>query len=136
MTTEHDVIAGQVHVVRYPFVRVTVELWPDDPEATQPKATRSWRPGVEVETDQYGGSESAADAMGEMLLTVIDKHKPGRFPTRVFYTRQWKDPDGHTFGKRGLRITTLDAFRRLIRGYAHEFWLDGERTSEVLARSQ
>lgn len=122
-----EVETGKTYSVRYPFVLEDVELPPDDPEATQPAMVKSWRPGVEWEQEDEGQAYGVAEAVGEMLLTVIDVHKPGRFPTRVFYTRQWKDPNGRVFGKGGLRITTLDAFRRRMRGYMHEYWLDGEK---------
>ena len=124
---KQQIETGKTYSVRYPFVLEDVELPPDDPEATQPAIVKSWRPGVEWERDDDGSAEAVAEAMGEMLLTVIDVHKPGRFPTRVFYTRQWKDPTGRVFGKAGLRITTIDAFRRRMSCYMHEFWLDGEK---------
>lgn len=124
-----EVEIGKTYSVRYPFVLEDVELPPDEPEAWDkpPVMTKSWRPGVEFEQEDEGQAYGVAEAVGEMLLTVIDVHKPGRFPTRVFYTRQWKDPNGRVFGKGGLRITTLDAFRRRMRGYMHEYWLDGEK---------
>lgn len=115
---------GKTYSVRYPFVLEDVDLPPDDPEATQMATVKSWRPGVEWEQDEWG-TYGVAEAIGEMLLTVIDVHKPGRFPTRVFYTRQWKDPNGRVFGKHGLRITTLDAFKRRMRGYMHNYYLGG-----------
>ena len=121
------VIAGQSFEVPYPFVRVTVELPPDDPEANQMATVESWRPGVEWSQDSpYCEAEAAADGIGAMLLTVIDVHKPGRFPARVFFTRQWRDPDGKVFGKSGLRITTVPAFLRRTKGYMHEFYLNGD----------
>ena len=122
-----EVETGKTYSVRYPFVLEDVELPPDDQEATQMAMVKSWRPGVDWEQADEYRADAVAEGMGEMLLTVIDIHKPGRFPTRVFYTRQWKDPSGRVFGKGGLRITTVDAFRRLMSGYRHEFWLDGEK---------
>ena len=110
-----------------PGAHMPVTFEGDEPEATQMQMVKSWRPGVEWEQDDEYAAHGVAEALGEMLLTVVDIHKPGRFPTRVFYTRQWKDPNGKVFGKAGLRITTLDAFRRRLRGYMHEFWLDGEK---------
>ena len=58
---------------------------------------------------------------GEMLLSVVSTHKPGKFPERIFYTRQWKDPEGKVFGKGALRVTTIGTFRRLLRGYRHKY---------------
>ena len=118
---------GKTYIVRYPFVRDEVELPPDDPEATQMAKVKCWRPGVDWEQENAGSAVACADSFGEMLLTVVDMHKPGRFPTRVFYTRQWKDPDGRIFGKRSLLITTQERFRRISRGYRHEIWVDGEK---------
>lgn len=116
---------GRTYVVRYPFVRSEVELPLNDPEATEIVTVKGWRPGVDFV--QYGDDHDAcADAFGEMLLTVVSLHKPGRFPVRVFYTRQWKDPDGKVFGKGALRIATQEKFRRISKGYRHELWIDGE----------
>ena len=58
------------------------------------------------------------------LLTVVDIHKPGRFPTRVFYTRQWKDPTAKFSAKPGCALRRL---MRFVDGCAgtNEFWLDG-----------
>lgn len=128
-----EVEIGKTYSVRYPFVLEEVELPPDDPEATQMATVKSWRPGVEWEQQDEGQACGVAEAIGEMLLTVVDVHKPGRFPTRVFFTRQWKDPNGRVFGKGALRIMTLDAFRRRMRGYLHEFWIDGERQPNARA---
>lgn len=118
--------AGDVFDVPYPFFREEVELLPDDPEATCMAKVKSWRPGCQTEQDGPDDVASVADSMGAMLLTVIDVHKPGRFPARVFFTRQWRDPDGKVFGKGGLRITTVPAFVRRTKGYMHDFYLDGE----------
>lgn len=108
-------IAGEVFRVRYPFVRERVTLCGED----GPYETVSWRPGVSIEcAGPYGeDTDIIANGEGEMILTVVDVCKPGRYPTRVFYTRQWVDPNGHAFGKKGLRMTTLDAFRRRAAGF-------------------
>jgi hypothetical protein len=55
---------------------------------------------------------------GRQILTVVDIYKPGRFPTRVFYTMKWVTPDG----KGGLKMTTVDAFRRRALGFMHGQW--------------
>lgn len=115
---------GKTYTVRYPFVLAEVELWPDDPEATAPVTVKCWRPGTEfeeVETPYNSRTECYAGGHGSMLLTVIDVHRPGKFPTRVFYTRQWRDPTGKVFGKGGLRIKTQQAFNRMLAGYRHEY---------------
>lgn len=121
-----EIKSGDLFAVPYPYFRETVDLPPDDPEGTGPNTVQSWRPGTQAESDGGYGVQSAADAMGAMLLTVIDVYKPGRFPARVFFTRQWRDPEGKVFGKGGLRITTVPAFLRRTKGYMHDFYLDGE----------
>lgn len=120
------ITAGRVFAVAYPFVLEDVDVPPGDPEALELVTIKIWRPGVEWEQEDEGSAAACADAFGEMLLTVVDVHKPGRFPTRVFYMRQWKDPTGKVFGKGGLRIATLEKFKRLCRGYRHDIWVDGE----------
>lgn len=110
--------AGAEIVIAHPFVREEVELYGE--------LTMTWRPGLryEAETDQIGDYRrvwTAADGIGEQILTVVSVHQPGRFPTRVFFTRKWRAPDGKVFGATKLHIKTLAAFRRIVRGYRHEF---------------
>jgi hypothetical protein len=106
--------AGDVFRVRYPFVRCKATICGED----GPEEIDSWRPGVVYELcGPYGDTDIVAHGEGEMVLTVIDVHKPGRFPTRVFYTRKFVSPDGNMFGKGGLRMTTVDAFKRRASGY-------------------
>jgi hypothetical protein len=112
-------IAGDVFTVAYPFVRRAY----NGIDFEGAYEAQSWRPGIEYrEVDAYDigdGPASApfADGEGAAIFTVVDTHKPGRFPTRVFFTRKFRAPDGHTFGKPGLHIVTLEKFRRLVRGY-------------------
>lgn len=114
--------AGDVIEFPYPFVR---ELYDDgDPEGG-PRPC--WRPGVrfDCQTVQVGDGEfdehtwSVADGTGKQVVTVVSIHKPGKFPTRVFFTRRWIGPDGVGFGKGKLHIKSLSSFRELVRGYRH-----------------
>lgn len=117
--------AGDIFRVKFPFVRCEVDICDEDPESFGGFVTiKSWKPGVEFVPCGIGDdSEAVCDAEGEMVLTVVDVHKPGRFPSRVFYTRRWVNPDGKEFGKGALRITTLTAFKRRAAGYMHEYEL-------------
>lgn len=105
--------------VPFPFVREEAQVIGED----GPEDVMSWRPGtVEIPQPPYGEySDSVADGIGRMLLTEVSRHKPGRYPERVFYVRQWIDPDGNQFGKTNLRITTAAVFKRLSAGYMHEY---------------
>jgi hypothetical protein len=120
--------AGDVFRVKYPFVRCEVDVADADPEGQGFATIRSWKPGVEfVALGPYGeDAEAICHAEGEMVLTVVDVFKPGRFPARVFFTRQWVSPEGKTFGKCGLHITTAPAFKRRAARYMHEYRVAAE----------
>ena len=108
---------GTVYDVSYPFC-LEDHTFHDEDGAHEGK---SWRPGTKWEPVGPEDAEMVADALGVMILTVVSTHKPGRYPERVFYTRRWADPGGKKFGKTKLMITTKGNFRRLTRGYRHEF---------------
>lgn len=110
---------GMVIAADYPFVRESITL--DDEDGSQVR--ESWRPGCVHEFEENRRS-SWAHGVGLMILFVVSKFKPGKYPERVFYTRQWRDPDGKTFGKAKLRITTTTNFRSLCAGYRHDYGCD------------
>lgn len=118
---KNEFVCGQEHRAQFPFTREVYEAPPDDPEGDWVKVP-SWKPGAELGADQYD-EWCVADGRGEVVYTVIAVFKPGSFPTRVFYTRNWIDPDGKRFGKNNLRITTAQHFRTLIKGYRHDYEL-------------
>lgn len=121
---------GEVFTVSHPFVRDTFTEYEraDDGEFDAVDVA-TWRPGTRVENrhspvwtgEDVPDPTDVADALGEQVLTVVGVYKPGRFPTRVFYERQWRDPDGKMFGKTKCRMTTVPAFRRLVAGYRVAF---------------
>ena len=111
-----------IEVLNYPFVRTVFHGFDND----GPYVDDSWRPGCDADTDD-DGRYFQADALGAMLLEVVQVVKlPGGFAPRVFYARRWRDPDGKVFGKRRCRVTTTSAFAKLMKGYRHDFYLDGE----------
>jgi hypothetical protein len=109
----NDLAKGAVFRAPYPFIRGKVTLMDEDGYSE----VATWRPGVRADG-------MFADALGEIILTVVSVHKPGRFPTRVFFTRRWRSPAGREFGKSACRCVTAEKFRRLARGYAHEFAIE------------
>lgn len=113
--------AGDVFRVKYPFVLERVSLPAYDEEGRGSYEADSWRPGISTDVDDGGNPSYALDGHGEMVLTVVDVFRPGKFPTRVFYTRSWIDPKGHAFGKGALRITTAANFTKLRRGYRYPY---------------
>ena len=119
---EKPIKEGQTFEVRYPFVKEVIQVPHFNPDGIPSEHTESWRPGVLMEdTKPYGQPEAYAHAEGEMILEVVSTHKPGRFRERVFFIRQWRDPDGKTFGQTRLRMTTVGAFRNMTRGYRYRY---------------
>jgi hypothetical protein len=112
-----DIKEGDVFRASYPFIRDEYEEMDQDGI----HKIKTWIPGVRHEWCGPEDTEAVADAMGEIVLTVVSVHKPGHYPTRVFFTRRWADPKGREFGKTKCRCTTLQAFRRYVRGYEHEY---------------
>ena len=119
--------------VDFPFVRCVAQNHTDDRSKTDDCRFLSWRPGVDLQEIMrygFGGHPEpddyfVANGMGKMLLTEIDRHQlPGRYATRVFYTRQFQDPDGRVYGKKQLRIITAGGFTTLCDGWRHEFELE------------
>lgn len=116
---------GAVEYVAWmPFKRIMYTPPPDDPEAP-PQAFETWVPGWYHEALPPYGEDSRPvwDGEGQEVRLVVSVHKPGRFPPRVFYTRQWRSPDGRQFGKTGLHMTTHQAFVS---------WRSGERRKRLV----
>lgn len=106
--------------VPYPFVQESVCLRFLDELGSSCGDVVTWRPGARAEQVDEGESAWVSDGWGHMILTVVSTHKPGgRYHERVFYVRQWKDPDGLVFGKDHLRVTTMQAFKRLLKGHRY-----------------
>ncbi len=116
---------GQQFTVVYPFAHDTYVEHVEGDEGWQESEVPTWKVGVRHADKGEGDVESIADAHGKSVLTVISVHKPGRFPTRVFFTRTWIAPDGKAFGKTKCRVTTVPTFMALTRGYRHPYVLAG-----------
>lgn len=130
-------VVGEIFTVPYPFVRDVYVDHDYDGEGWQEIERPTWKPGTRIETharycghgeyDEY--SQCAADGMGSQILTVVGVYQPPSYPTRVFFTRCWRDPDGKEFGKVGkLRILAVSAFVALTRGYRHRFFMSEPAT--------
>ena len=116
-----DLFCGQELRAAYPFTRTTYDDYEGIDTVGLPEQKPTWRPGVEHDQDNYGNTTTYADAMGEVIYTVIAVFKPGSFPARVFFVRKWQDPDGKVSGKGKLHIPTQQNFRLLTKGYRHDF---------------
>ena len=117
---------GEVIEFEYPFSRDTYTEMDEDGFAEAP----TWRPGVRHENvPPEGDTDTFADGLGKQIITIIGIYKPGKFPTRIFFTRKWMDPDGKTFGKNALRVYSIAAFQTLISGYRHQYRLQESKAA-------
>lgn len=119
-----EIKADQTFIVDYPFYIEDGALLDMDEDG--PVIGKSWRPGAECtgECPYRGVDEWYANGMGKVIYKAVSIHKPGKYPERVFYTRQYKDPRGKIFGKTNLHITTTQNFKKLLNGYRYDYILD------------
>jgi len=109
-----DILAGQSFSVPCPFVRDVFSEWDEGGESR----SLTWKPGIVWEPCGPEDVEPIAHGIGAVIYNVIDVHVlPKPYPTRVFFVRQWKRPDGKIFGRKNLHIMTLGTFRSRLRGY-------------------
>ncbi|MGI9298599.1 MAG: hypothetical protein ACR2QC_11990 [Gammaproteobacteria bacterium] len=108
--------------VEYPFVYEEVTMIDEEGDYK----IMSWRPGVLKEEQREDAGHGhffpikLCHGMGKMIITQIATAQlPGRYWNRVFYLRQWRDPDGKVFGRKTLRMTTDRVFKDLCSGYRH-----------------
>lgn len=127
--TDPRLLQGTTEVA-YPFVLEDVELPPNDPEANEWRKVKSWRPGVRHEADN-DSTYAVADGMGTLILTFVSRHKPGRYPARVFFTREWVTPDGNRFGTTKLHVAVESKFRRLCNGYPYHFEMASDLPKQI-----
>lgn len=117
-----DWLPGKTIEVPFPFYR---SGWGHFGETKQP----TWIPGALLESDDYDAVMNGiarADGMGVMRIEIVSRHKPGKYPERIFYVRQWVDPAGKVFGNTRLRITTLSGFSYRLRGYREAYRIEDE----------
>jgi len=112
-----QILEGQEYRVKYPFYFCIHHRY-DENGLYQDEV---WIPGTRSQHVEPDDSEAIADGEGEMILRVVSIHKPGRFPTRVFYTRKYVDPDGKEFGSGKLHMTTTQTFRRRASAFYYEY---------------
>lgn len=117
---------GAEFVFSYPFIRAWYDELIAAPEGFDTVQRPCWKPGVEFVCDARGETYAEAHGEGFQRVAVVSVHRPSvRYPERVFYTRQWEDPDGKRWGKPSLKIKTIAAFRSLVAGYRHQYEVVG-----------
>ena len=85
-----------------------------------------YSPGCEKCTGDDGEIAYGADEWGHMLISEIQRVAIPGYEDRIFYTRRWRDPLGNEFGKRDLKCKGARAFRQMLKGWRHPFYMDGE----------
>ena len=113
-----NIAVGQTINVKFPF---HLKVWAKHDVGGEVYPEETWVPGCRDEIKYPDDSERVADGMGEMILDVVDIHKPGRYPERVFYTRKWIDPDGNEFSSGRLQITTIPTLKKRAAGYYYPY---------------
>jgi hypothetical protein len=128
----NDLEAGAIFRAPYPFILDKYTAVENDGDGYSTSEQTTWKPGTRLETVYIPpddcDSVNIADGVGEIILTIVSTHKPGHYPTRVFFVRQWRSPAGKEFGKRSCRCVTAEKFRRLAKGYAYPFEIDQKKT--------
>lgn len=113
-----DIEEGKTYEVTCPFVRTMFEGIDED----GPFEAQTWKPGVEFVGFGPEGSptRAVADGEGKVLYTVVGVYSPPRpYHPRVFYVREFIDPDGKRFGNKQLRIKGIQSFRRWLTGWRY-----------------
>lgn len=77
-----------------------------------------WRPGAwESEPRHNDDPMPACHGLGFVYFKVVSVHKPGRYPTRVFYTRRFVTPDDEALPESGCLCVTMEKFKRLRKDF-------------------
>ena len=97
---------------------------------------KSWRPGVRYENVAPDDAEPVWDGEGMETRTIVAIAHIDGGGLRILYRREWQKPDGKTFGKKTVRLTTPSAFTVWGRGHSLSFIderMRVDRASESLA---
>ncbi|MDR0216171.1 MAG: hypothetical protein LBJ15_19550 [Comamonas sp.] len=80
---------------------------------------------VDGEARYHEAGYYVATDWGCMLITEIQRVSIPGYEDRIFYTRRWRDPLGNEFGKRDLKCKGARAFKQMLKGWRHPFYMDG-----------
>lgn len=119
MIERAEITAGKVFEVPYPFKMGKFTEFDECGSYVDER----YVPGFYIAKDD--DDLPAADAMGAAIYEVVSIHKPGKYLDRVFYTRRWRCPEGICFGGGRLMACSITKFRKLLKGCAYGFNLDG-----------
>ena len=101
---------GQVHERWCPFIVEDRELVEQEPEGVITRTIKSWRPGVRMVPVPPDTAEPEWDGDGKELRRIVAITTVEGGGVRILYRRTWQKPDGSTFGKNTVRMTTPSGF--------------------------
>lgn len=115
--------------IEYPFFRSYRELYSSENDSYN--ICETWEAGVKTVVtgtnyQDYIYTDLMANDVGEMIITELGRFKPEGYPERVFFKREFINPDGVKFGNTKCRIATTGRFNKLIKGYAHKYSLTSD----------
>lgn len=102
--------AGQIWERVAPFILEDREIYEPDEDGWMTQKIKSWRPGLRHELVYPDDAKPVWDGEGAEVRTIVAVAEILGGGTRILYRRQWRRPDGVTFGKTTVRITTPSAF--------------------------
>lgn len=97
---------------------------------------KSWRPGHRFEPTAPDDFDPVWDGEGAEIRHVVAVCQIDGGGIRILYRRQWRRPDGVTFGKKTVRMTTPSAFGAWLRGSNASWWRDCMRRKEFAERQE
>lgn len=108
--------AGEVFERDHPFT------WVVEHRGDLDRENERWRPGAWETKYIYPDSAVAiANGVGRVKFTVVSSHRPPGYPTRVFFTRQFFQPDGEAYASSKLRNCIASKFAKDIEKFPFEY---------------
>lgn len=88
----------------------------DENGCSIPREIKSWRPGLRWVQSSPDDSDPEWDGEGAEVRTIVAVTKIDGGGVRILYRRSWRKPDGTSFGKRTVKITTPSGFTAWHKG--------------------
>ncbi|MGI9297131.1 MAG: hypothetical protein ACR2QC_04435 [Gammaproteobacteria bacterium] len=101
---------GETYERPTPFLVEDRDLFEVDEEGFATRTIKSWRPGVRNVNVLPDDVEMQWDGMGEEIRRIVAVARLEDGGVRILYRRAWRRPDGGTFGKNTVRMTTPSGF--------------------------
>jgi hypothetical protein len=122
---------GQTFERWTPFIVEDREIASFDEEGVSSSTIKSWRPGVRHEPVYPDDAKPVWDGDGTEIRRVVSIAQVEGGGIRVLYRRTWRRPDGKTFGKTTVRMTTPSAFTAWRNGSNSGLWREIQNWREA-----